>query len=288
MRKLAFELSVLQKRNREGSHSTQAARHSILKQAADTLHDLGFRNMGKDSLKPKHIDALVKHWTEKELTPGTIKNRMAHLRWWAEKVNKGSIMSRVNETYDIPGRRYITNQDKSRNLDNSRLQGVTDRHVKWSLKLQSAFGLRREESIKFIASFADRGDKIVLKSTWTKGGKEREIPVRNEEQRKLLNDVKRFAGKGSLIPTNKNYIQQLRTYERNVSNAGFDRLHGLRHAYAQQRYEELTGWKSPIQGGPNRRDLPEELKQRDTDARLTISREMGHERLEIVAVYIGS
>ena len=288
MRKLAFELSVLQKRNTEGSHSTQAARNAILHQASNTLHTLGYRHMGVHSIKSKHVEALVKHWTMRELSSGTIKNRMTHLRWWAEKVNKPGIMSRGNVAYDIPGRRYITNLDKSRTLDQNKMQNIADRHVRYSLKLQEAFGLRREESIKFIADYADRGSTILLKSTWTKGGKEREIPVRNEAQRALLDDIRCFANRSSLIPSNKNYIQQLRTWERNVSDAGFDRLHGLRHAYAQTRYAELTAWPCPIKGGPSRRDMTLEQQEEDREARQTISREMGHERLEIVSVYIGS
>lgn len=41
-----------------------------------------------------------------------------------------------------------------------------------SLQLQQAFGLRREESIKFQPRYADRGDHIALKGSWTKGGRE--------------------------------------------------------------------------------------------------------------------
>jgi integrase len=52
-----------------------------------------------------------------------------------------------------------------------------------SLELQQAFGLRREEAMNFQPSFADRGDHIMLKASWTKGGKERIIPVRTEAQR---------------------------------------------------------------------------------------------------------
>ena len=40
-----------------------------------------------------------------------------------------------------------------------------------SLELQQAFGLRREEAMKFQPSFADQGDHIRLKGSWTKGGK---------------------------------------------------------------------------------------------------------------------
>ena len=56
-----------------------------------------------------------------------------------------------------------------------------------SLELQQAFGLRREEAIKFIPDYADQGDHLVLKPSWTKGGKARVIPVRTAEQRAVLN-----------------------------------------------------------------------------------------------------
>ena len=41
----------------------------------------------------------------------------------------------------------------------------------------SAFGLRREESLKIQPGWADRGDTLVLKDSWTKGGRSREIPM---------------------------------------------------------------------------------------------------------------
>ena len=55
-------------------------------------------------------------------------------------------------------------------------------------------------------------------------------------------------------------------------------MHGLRHAYAQNRYEELTGWKAPAAGGPDSKSLTPEQRELDREARLTISRELGHER----------
>ena len=48
---------------------------------ANELHTMGYRKIQARSLKPKHIEALVKHWQEKDLSIGTIKNRMTALRW---------------------------------------------------------------------------------------------------------------------------------------------------------------------------------------------------------------
>ena len=64
-------------------------------------------------------------------------------------------------------------------------------------------------------------------------------------------------------------------------------MHGLRHAYAQNRYEELTGWKCPATGGSNRQSLAPEQRELDHEARLTISQELGHEREQVTAAYLG-
>lgn len=119
-----------------------------------------------------------------------------------------------------------------------------------NLKLQAAFGLRREESIKFRPSLTDRGDHIVLQSSWTKGVRGRTAPITMPEQRAALDEAKKLAGAGSLIPADKSYIQQQRVYDGQCKRAGLSHMHGLRHRYAQTRYEALTGWVSPKAGGP--------------------------------------
>jgi integrase-like protein len=287
VRDLNYGLKQLVHQRKAGSFKTRAARGHILQQAANTLHDLGFRKLKPTGLKPKHVEALVEHWQAQPLSSGTIKNRLVHVRWWAEQVGKASVVARSNDHYGIDRRVYVSGEDKSRTIDEERLAKVTDHHTRMSLRLQQSFGLRREEAIKFSPSYADRGDEITLKASWTKGGKAREVPIRNENQRKLLDEVRQFAGRGSLIPANKNYVQQMRTYERNTQKAGLDKNHGLRHAYAHDRYEELTGWKCPAKGGPDRRALLPDQIELDQSARQIISRELGHERTAIVRVYCG-
>ncbi|EMB6072518.1 integrase domain-containing protein [Proteus mirabilis] len=46
-----------------------------------------------------------------------------------------------------------------------------------------------------------------------------------------------LAYKGSLIPANRSYIQQRNAYDGQCQKAGLNKMHGLRHAYAQTRYE---------------------------------------------------
>ncbi len=287
MRGLNHQLKTLCKNNREGSYGTQVQRERDLTLIANQLHELGYRGMNSHSLKPKHVEALVGHWLEKEVTTGTIKNRMSAVRWWARKVNRQNVVARSNDHYGIPNRIFVTNTSKAKSILEVDLAKVRDEHVKMSLELQQSFGLRREEAIKFMPSYADQGDHLILKPSWTKGGKARVIPIRTEEQREVLNRAHKLAGKGSLIPSNRNYVQQLRIYEGHTIRAGLSKMHGLRHAYAQQRYAELTGWQSPAAGGPTSKSLTSEQRELDLEVRLVISHELGHERAQITAVYLG-
>jgi integrase len=76
-------------------------------------------------------------------------------------------------------------------------------------------------------------------------------------------------------------------YEKQVSRAGLKNPHGLRHAYAQQRYEALAGWKAPINGEPTYKELTSEQKKIDHRVRVIISEELGHSRKQITVNYLG-
>ncbi len=287
MQDLEYELRGMVRRASRTAYGTRAAREDVLMQAARALYEMGFRKMKPESLKPKHVEALVERWKQQGLSAGTMKNRMSHLRWWANAINKAPVVARENANYGIDNRRFVTGEDKSRQLEADKLAQVRDQHIRLSLRLQAAFGLRREESLKFSPAYADRGNHVQLKDSWCKGGRAREIPVRTPEQRALLDEARRLAGRGSLIPANKTYVQHLRTYERATVRAGLDRNHGLRHRYAQARYEQIAGWPCPAAGGPSRQSLTSEQRERDREARQQVSRELGHERLAVVAVYCG-
>jgi hypothetical protein len=207
MDNLTYELRALCRRNRDGSHATQADRITILTLVSRQLLAAEFRRMQATSLKRKHVEALLECWLAEKLKPGTIKNRMAALRWWAQKVGNAGAIPAENSVLGIPDRRFVTNDNKAQQVD-GRLERITDPQVRMSLTLQQAFGLRRK-------------------------------------------------------------------------------MHGLRYLYAQIRYEELTGWKAPDAGGPVAQLLTSAQRTQDVIARQTVSRELGHERPSITAVYPG-
>ncbi len=279
-------LEVL-KHNRDGSKNTQASRRSRLLMAANQLVNDGYQLRNVHMLKPKHINHLVNSWMEEGKLAGTLKNRMTDLRWLAGKLGKPDLVPAKNDSLNIPRRHYITNEDKSIVLSDGDVSKIDDEDVKLSLLLQKVFGLRREESIKIIINQAVFGDELRLKGPWCKNGRPRTVQITYPEQWDAIEKVKAYVGKGNraLIPKEKTYFQQLKRYENQLAKAGIHKAHGLRHAYAQRLYYDLTGWKSPIKGGPSYKMLNETQRQVDMAAREKISFMLGHERLEIVAIY---
>ena len=291
MARLHDELFAMCDRNRDGSFATQANRRSILSQFADDLISAKFnaKRLSASDLKGRHVNALLEKWRDGGLSTATIKNRMAVLRWWAEKIgNPGAVKS--NEALGIENRVYATNTNKALSLENIDLS-KTDDFVAMSLEMQQEFGLRREESMKFQPEYALHGSSvqnaqfIKIKGSWTKGGRERIIPISNDRQRVALAKAQKMARGGSLIPPEKTYKAHMAIFEAHTAAAGIGRTHGLRHLYAQNRYIQLTGGMMPpallLDAAERKRRLSEDERTRDRDAREIISNELGHGRIAI-------
>ena len=108
-----------------------------------------------------------------------------------------------------------------------------------------------------------------------------------DSQRKLLDEARVLAGGGAPILGGRNYAEQRKVYEDQTRAASLDRKHGLRHGYALDRYEAITGWKAPAAGGPQRHELTRGQRRADAAAQLTVSFELGHGLVEVGRNYIG-
>lgn len=292
MNKLEYGFNHILERNRDGSYATQSNRRRMLSMFANQLKKSGYKTneMRPSDIKGRHINALVRQWNIEGLSAGTMKNRMSNIRWLAEKIGK-SDMIKSNATYGIEDRKYITNTDKSLRMENLNLDKLSP-HVRQSIELQKHFGLRREEAMKFSPDYALGGydpysaTVLKIKPSWAKGGRARDIPITSDDQRNALMAALTLAGDGSLIPADRSYKKHLGYFERETSAIGLGQTHGLRHLYAQNRYKELVGIDCPAVGGII--DLTDNQKMLDLSARQTISNELGHKRLSVTGIYLGS
>jgi len=147
MHQLTYALKQLADTYREGRYATQHNRRHMLMQMGEQLVAAGYKHLHVGELKGRHVTTLLAQWTAQALSPGTIRNRLAVVRWWAAKVQKVAILPKDNASYGLPRRQTVARTSKARDLPPDKLTQVRDRYVRMSLQLQRAFGLRREESI---------------------------------------------------------------------------------------------------------------------------------------------
>lgn len=277
-----------------GSYATRADMKHMLNRCIKDLHAKGYKLAHIKGLKPKHIYVLVEHWKDQGKNPATIKNYMAKLRKVAVIIDKPKLVKSNNEAYKIEKRTYAPTHNKAiHQTDFSKCQ---DPNIRLSLEAQALFGLRREESMKLKIHEAYFGNKLTIKASWTKGGIGRTIPIQNEAQRQWLAHALKIIKQGqSLIPEIRTYKQHLSHYQTTLKEMGLSRCHGLRHAYAQRRYHELTkqfdkkgiGLICPIAGGKSKSELNAYEKAIDYRARKILSLELGHSRIAITKIYLG-
>jgi len=108
-----------------------------------------------------------------------------------------------------------------------------------------------------------------------------------------IRDALRFAekvspdGSRNLLAPNECYLDFLQVIVRPARDIlhqhNVKGFHELRAAYACERYEQITHYLAPVNGG----SFYQLDRRLDQDARVQISYELGHSRIVVVAAYIG-
>jgi len=251
-----------------------------------------------------YAQSLNERFEKGELSASSAQNYLSKVNVAMEnaRLDKACRVEGVKEA-GLPNRTGIADQEHSvtQEQHNKALETLSPR-LSAQLELQRTMGLRFKESCLLDAksTLAHAEKTGVIKITQgTKGGRERVFQVNNLNQIEALKKAATIQGQNrSMIPTQLSWKQYQNQCNREIKKTGI-KFHGERHHYANQRYEVLTGVKSPVgaqlaHGIPHLKHLAQqrnitltEAKQVDQSARLQIARELGHERIEITNNYLG-
>ncbi|RLA51236.1 MAG: integrase [Gammaproteobacteria bacterium] len=124
-----------------------------------------------------------------------------------------------------------------------------------------------------------------------KGGRgdrsDRWVPVDGETQRILDKATQLQASEKNLIPPGMSYRQwrdhAYNRWRKATRGTSIDGFHDMRAAYACERYQGITGCPAPVITGERQAS-----KSLDSRARMILAHELGHNRTDVVAAYIGS
>jgi len=249
------------------------------------------REQGVKKMEDLTADAVMDYAkTLGDLAPSTAQNYISAINTVMDLATRGGWQS-VSPTKDcaIQQRthaRIATTPDQEKIT--SALASVTDSRMQAVATLMHSLGLRSKEAslINTQRALIEATERhAVTISEGTKGGRVRELEITRQEQIEALQNAAKVQGShSSMIPAAQSWAEwrdgDLRDLRENLQEQGIERLHDLRAGYANQRFAELTGHTSPLDGGHWDRKLDREASEK-------LAEELGHRRIEVLASYIG-
>lgn len=288
---------------RIASNKTKDDRAKALFLCFRTLREkLGYVIDNPSNLKPKHVEALVRHWEQDGLSASTIQTRMSFLRAFVDWIGKPGMITATENYVENPAsakRTYAADRDKgweANGIDidaTIRLIAHEDKYVGMQLKVARVFGLRRKEAVMFAPHIADQGD-VLLANRGVKGGRPRVVMIDSPTKRAVVEEAKAFVvahggGRfGHIGAPGKDLDQNLARYSNTLTKHGITMKqcgttgHGLRHQFACDRLEE-QGVVPSVRAG---KAAPVDSEERRVVYR-RVSEELGHSRISVIAAYAG-
>jgi site-specific recombinase XerC len=294
------------------SHKTRYERAHFLRRFFRELHtDAGFklapdpRNLGQ-----RHVQAMVKVWQRRKLSPGTIQTYLSFLRGLAMWLNKPGFIRRPEHyglTPDEYERHENAQRDKSWSGNGIDVEALLaqvsayDARIGASMRLMVKVGLRRKESVMcrpyaHVHPFEETGlpddERKADRYLWTKGkgGRPRWLALTTEEQQAAI-ELARSVVSGHdahMGAPDRDLKSNLRRLDYALRKFGLTKResgttgHGARHDHLQGKYATVTGTAAPIRGGG---PVDPAL---DRQARMEVAHVAGHARLRSAGAYIGA
>lgn len=283
------------------SYRSQEARATRIWNFFEVLRrDLHFGIADPKNLKPKHIEALVKYWVDKQLSANTIDNHLTVLRLFSSWINKTGMVHSLSHYCPDMKRTYAAQTDKSWSATGKDPWELwdkvyeKDKVVGMQLLLGMAFGARRKEMVSF-KPFIHCHEQYIELFQGTKGGRPRIVAISNEFQRAVTQVLKDFVrsrgGKPEeyLGSPDKTLLQNLNRFDYVLKSVGITKKdegvtgHGLRAEYANNELQK-RGLITTIRGGTGK--LGDKFSTRL--AYLQVSEDLGHSRVSVMPAYAGS
>jgi integrase len=263
-----------------------------------------FKMQNLRNLHDKHLAAFIKSRQEGGIAAKTIKNDLAAIRYLHDQVQQPRYLlsdnKRLQQEYSmtlaktpqVNGDRAWTDKEY-RDMKVIALE-YAQKDVADCMTLARTMGLRVTEAAAVSRTQAEQALRtgIYQVKGEAKNGKHRQVPLSPEGRRVFENRLtntprgaRLFVRPGDKTHQVVNRMEKFLEYHREkvVTSEGIEKridtrdgsqrpltFHGLRYSYVQQRMEEEMGKRFT-----------------EAQAALIVSREVGHERINVIAIYRG-
>lgn len=244
-----------------------------------------FKLQNIKNIQDKHLLAYIEHLKSQNRSASHIKTELSGIRYVHDLIPNARYKLSGNEKFSLPRRRFggvdrsWSAQEYQKMREIALEQGNTRAyHI---LALARHAGMRIEETLKLDRATAEKALRTGILRIKGKGGKIRELPIREEVKNTLREAVANVQrGQKLFVYENEkthlvkhqmeNWLERNRTQAQNPGRQKPSTWHGLRHTYARERYSfHRSIGKSKI------------------EARKAVSAEIGHNRMEVTLIYTG-
>lgn len=281
---LEVQVDKLFKHSRQGSYKTRERYNAGTKRFCKFLAE-NFQSKKFANVEDKHIKAYVEYMQTNHLSASTIKTELASIRFAHDMVSQPRCQTLAgNEVYDLEKRSFggvdrTWTQKEYESMVNKAFATGNSR-IGYALQLARNQGVRIHEVFKIDRSMAEYAIKTGELTIKGKGGKIRTVPVTDKTKnifKNAMQDINRgnklFVNADekthNVIKETQNFIYNHREFCTDRTNGTTITFHGLRHVFAQEKYNEF------IQKGNT-----------EYWAREHVSQLLGHERDDVTRIYL--
>lgn len=313
-----LDLQSFTGRKRVVAEKTRTAFGRTLMNIIQDLRKLNMPIQRIDEIGQRHAVVLTAYWAnDLGHSSSTIQNKLSAIRKFCELIGKMEAIPKREKLYvalEAKGveksavtRAQVTHGSKSWTAAGVDAQAIIEvvavenPQVAILFELELRFGLRVKEALCFRPREAERRDGIAI-NLGTKGGLGRFVPfmkdpVKQAKQRDVLERARAWADKHNnkgemgyermtMEEARTKYYHVLRKYGINQKAMGVS-SHGLRHQFAADMFEDITGHRPPAEG----EETPAWFKQNRElvdHAYKKVSEALGHWRKDISTAYLSS
>ena len=222
--------------DRRGSPRARKHRHFVLHRVIDDLFKIDFVPAKWHGLTHDHVQKLILYWQRKKLKPATLRKYLNSLRVFLQRIEH-SIDGIDNKSLGI------NNQKSSKKISHfsaNIVRQFSNPIAQVLFEFQIGFGLTLSEAMRLIPDIHIKETYLWVTRNIATNSKDRIIPIRNEEQTKIIGSFLTLCNKNHDLISTYNYHFVRCAYNLQMKALNLSPVKTYRYHYARVMHPELN------------------------------------------------
>lgn len=217
-----------------GSYQNKKYRHFVIHKMIQDLFALKCAPLDWKELKLTHVQALIRHWKRKKMSPITMMKYMTVIRYFLNRINQ-PINGIDNQSLGLKRQKPRVQRVKKYVSGQSIDDKIT--YILFGLQLQC--GLTRSEAMRLIPALHIQEHSLWITRDIAFNSHDRIIPICHEEQLHVLKSLCSIVKSEDNLISTYGYRALLHRYKVYLKQASINEKRTYRYLYAKLRFTDL-------------------------------------------------